>query len=64
MATVQMKKGNLEADIFDSPETIAQARKDGYSLVNAKAEPADTVNLSASAVEEQEKKQRGKRNPQ
>jgi hypothetical protein len=35
--TVVMKKGDLYADIFDSPETIAQARRDGYSLVD----PAD-----------------------
>jgi hypothetical protein len=34
MATVQMRKGDLFADIFDSPETIAQARRDGYSLVD------------------------------
>lgn len=33
MATVRMRKGNLYADIFDSPETIKQAQRDGYSLV-------------------------------
>jgi hypothetical protein len=33
MATVKMIKGDLVADIFDSPETIAQARREGYSLV-------------------------------
>jgi hypothetical protein len=32
-----MIKGDLLADIFDSPETIAQARREGYSL----ADPAD-----------------------
>ncbi|MDR0721140.1 MAG: hypothetical protein LBF78_16025 [Treponema sp.] len=37
MATIQMQKGDTLADIFDSPETIAQARREGYSLVN----PAD-----------------------
>ena len=37
MATVKMLKGNKYADIFDSPETIAQAEKEGYVLV--KAEP-------------------------
>jgi hypothetical protein len=36
MATVQMRKGDLYADIFDSPETIAQARREGYSLVDPK----------------------------
>ena len=46
MATVRMRKGTLYADIFDSPETIKQAQKDGYSLVEktfekpAKEEPA------------------------
>lgn len=33
MATVKMQKGNKYADIFDSPETIAQAQSDGYVLV-------------------------------
>ena len=33
MATVRMRKGTVDADIFDSPETIKQAQKDGYSLV-------------------------------
>jgi hypothetical protein len=33
--TVVMRKGDLFADIFDSPETIAQARREGYSLVDA-----------------------------
>ena len=32
MATVRMRKGTVYADIFDSPETIKQAQKDGYSL--------------------------------
>jgi hypothetical protein len=35
--TVKMQKGDLSADIFNSPETIAQARREGYSL----ADPAD-----------------------
>jgi hypothetical protein len=43
MATVQMIKGDLLADIFDSPETIAQARREGYSLVD----PADIAKLGA-----------------
>jgi hypothetical protein len=34
--TVVMQKGETFADIFDSPETIAQARRDGYSLVDVK----------------------------
>ena len=34
MATVVMRKGDLFADIFDSPETIARARREGYSLVD------------------------------
>lgn len=32
MATVRMKKGDKYADVYDSPETIRQARLDGYSL--------------------------------
>jgi hypothetical protein len=27
-----MRKGDLFADIFDSPETIAQAQREGYHL--------------------------------
>jgi hypothetical protein len=27
-----MRKGDLYADIFDSPETIAQAQREGYHL--------------------------------
>ena len=30
MATVKMIRGSRIADIFDSPETIAQAEKDGF----------------------------------
>jgi hypothetical protein len=33
MATVKMQKGDLLADIFDSPESIAQARREGYALI-------------------------------
>ena len=32
MSFVVMKKGDLFADIFDSPQTIAQAQKEGYHL--------------------------------
>lgn len=32
--TVRMRKGNLFADIFDSPETIKQAQFEGFSLVD------------------------------
>jgi hypothetical protein len=31
-----MQKGDIFADIFDSPETIRQARIDGYSIVDSK----------------------------
>ena len=36
MATVKMKRGSHYADIFDSPETIGQAEKDGYVLAEEK----------------------------
>jgi hypothetical protein len=32
MATIVMRRGGLYADIFDSPQTIAQAQKEGYHL--------------------------------
>lgn len=49
MATVKMIKGNKYADIFDSPETIAQAQKDGFEIV-AKSEKV-TVNEEAPTEE-------------
>jgi hypothetical protein len=44
MATVKMKRGSHYADIFDSPETIGQAEKDGYELVTEekKSEPKES----------------------
>ena len=35
MSTVRMRKGDKYADIYDSPETIRQARREGYSLVES-----------------------------
>lgn len=32
MATVRMKKGDLYADVFNSPETIENAKREGFSL--------------------------------
>lgn len=43
-----MIKGNKYADIFDSPETIAQAEKEGYILV--KEEPK-TATVKEEKVE-------------
>jgi hypothetical protein len=46
-----MKKGDLFADIFDSPETIAQARREGYSLVETKdIEKADINELTKNEL--------------
>lgn len=39
MATVKMIKGGKYADIFDSPETIAQAKKDGFEIVEGYKPP-------------------------
>lgn len=52
MATVKMQKGNLYADIFDSPETIATATAQGYVLVKdavktVKAEPKEVYTADA-----------------
>ncbi|MDR3124049.1 MAG: hypothetical protein LBU16_09780 [Treponema sp.] len=52
MATVQMIKGDRFADIFDSPETIAQARRDGYSLVEA-----EDIKRSGLPIDELSKKE-------
>jgi hypothetical protein len=49
--TVVMRKGDLYADIFDSPETIAQARREGYSLVDpGKIEKTDINELSKNEL--------------
>ena len=42
MATVKMFKGNIIADIYDSEETIAQAKKDGYLFVEEEPKPKKT----------------------
>lgn len=62
MATVKMIKGNKYADIFDSPETIAQAQKDGFVLV-AKAEKVtvnEEVPTEESADSEEKTVKRGR----
>lgn len=56
MATVKMKRGDRIADIFDSPETIAQAEKDGFvRMEEKKAEKvveADSEKTDVKPVEE------------
>ena len=52
MATVKMLKGNKYADIFDSPETIAQAEKDGYVLAEKPVKATKTEAPKAEASEE------------
>jgi hypothetical protein len=52
MATVKMIKGTLKADIFDSPETIAQARREGYSLVDPKEAEKHSNDLEALTKDE------------
>lgn len=54
MATVRMKKGNIYADIFDSPETIKQAQKDGYSLVEKTFEKTVTTESETDVKSESE----------
>ena len=39
MATIKMKKGTVYADIFDSPETIAQAQREGYHICMDEEKP-------------------------
>lgn len=58
MATVRMKKGTLYADIFDSPETIKQAQREGYSIVEKTFEQPkkETAKVEEPRVETSEKK--------
>lgn len=56
MATVRMKKGSKYADIFDSPETIKQARLDGYVLVEKKIDSASKPDIVNSGQTRHETK--------
>ena len=57
MATIRMRKGTLYADIFDSPETIKQAQRDGYSIVEKTFEkPKEEEAKEESKAETSEKK--------
>jgi hypothetical protein len=69
--SIKMKRGDTWADIYDSPETIAQATQDGYHIASADelmasgltAEPSTQSELDAEATEETvevEKKLRGR----
>lgn len=51
MATVKMKKGEKFADIYDSPETIAQARAEGYELVRQATKDDDEDDKSTEKSE-------------
>lgn len=55
MATVKMKKGNKYADIFDSEETIAQAKSEGYELC-ARNEVAEATEEKAEENADSEEK--------
>jgi len=63
MATVKMAKGNRYADIFDSPETIEQAKKDGWELVPSSSKKVEPVKEVEELEEEtsEEKPNRVKR---
>lgn len=65
--SIKMKRGDTWADIYDSPETIAQATQDGYHIASADelmasgltAEPSTQSELDAETTEA-EKKLRGR----
>ena len=63
MATVRMVKGNKYADIFDSPETIEQAKKDGFELCSSQSKKVEPVKEVEELEEEtsEEKPNRVKR---
>ena len=59
MATVRMRKGDVYADIYDSPETIKQAQKDGYSLVEKTFEkPKEEPKVEESKADSEKKTKR------
>ncbi|SEP80269.1 hypothetical protein SAMN04487977_101471 [Treponema bryantii] len=57
MATVKMFKGNIIADIYDSPETIATAKAQGYNFVEdepkAKKDEAEGESKSQAKTKRQ-----------
>lgn len=66
MATVKMIKGGKYADIFDSPETIAQAKKDGFEIVEGykppKTEKVENADSDAGEIENTESSDEEKEN--
>lgn len=53
MATIRMKKGIKFADIYDSPETISQAQKEGWSIVKQiETEQTETEQIETEQIEE------------
>ena len=49
MATVRMKKGNVYADIYDSPEGIARAESHGF--VRCEEKPVRETKVEEAAEE-------------
>lgn len=52
MATVKMIRGSRIADIFDSPETIAQAEKDGFVRYEEKVSVRQTETKAETSKDE------------
>ena len=62
MATVKMIRGSRVADIFDSPETIAQAEKDGFvRMEEKKSEKVVTADADKTDEKPVEKTPKSKR---
>ena len=62
MATVKMIRGSRIADIFDSPETIAQAEKDGFvRMEEKKSEKVVTAETDKTDEKPVEKTPKSKR---
>ena len=57
MATVKMFKGNIIADIYDSEETIAQAKKDGYLPVEEEPKKEKVDESDSDEIKETATKQ-------
>jgi len=52
MATIRMKKGNLYADIFDSPETIQTAKDEGFTYAEEEVKTVVKPVETSGTVEE------------
>jgi len=53
MTTVKMAKGKFVTHVYNDPKTIADAKKKGFSLIDAKPAGAEPGNETAQEPQDQ-----------